>query len=144
MWVDAKATPPAPAEDCLSFNPNNLTIHHSGNNYVVRDGNHAMVAFNSQAHAQNAINRIRQHGFKRICFVGRPFTPGHGMTYFLPSPGPSSPVAPVPPMAAPGSRGRPSVVSRPGYAADTLDWTATQRKGRRLLDTAKKRRIMMS
>lgn len=84
VWVDAKATPPAPAEDCLSFNPNNLTIHHSGNNYVVRDGNHAMVAFSSQAHAQNAINRIRQHGFKRICFVGRPFTPGHGMTYFLP------------------------------------------------------------
>lgn len=84
VWVDAKAIPPAPVEDCLSFNPTNLKVQHSGNNFLVVDGNHSMIAFGSQADADKAINTIRKHGFHRICFVGRPFTPGHGMTYFLP------------------------------------------------------------
>jgi cathepsin L len=84
VWVDARAIPPAPVEDCLAFNPANLTINHSGTNFTVQDGGHQMISFGSQADAQNAINRIHQHGFHRICFVGRPFTPGHGMTYFLP------------------------------------------------------------
>ena len=84
VWVDARAIPPVPAEDCIPFNPANLTINHSGANYIVQDGAHQMISFGSQADAQNAINRIRQHGFKRICFVGRPFSAGHGMTYFLP------------------------------------------------------------
>lgn len=84
VWVDARAIPPAPVEDCLAFNPANLTVNHSGTNFTVQDGGHQMISFGSQADAQNAINRIHQHGFRRICFVGRPFTPGHGMTYFLP------------------------------------------------------------
>jgi cathepsin L len=84
VWVDAKAIPPAPVEDCLAFNPTNLAVQHSGTNFLVVDGSHSMIAFGSQADAQKAIDTIRQHGFHRICFVGRPFTPGHGMTYFLP------------------------------------------------------------
>jgi hypothetical protein len=43
-----------------------------------------MISFGSQADGQKAIETIQKHGFRRICFVGRPFTPGHGMTYFLP------------------------------------------------------------
>jgi cathepsin L len=84
VWVDARAIPPAPVEDCIAFNPANLTINHSGTNFTVQDGAHQMISFGSQADAQNAIDRIHQHGFHRVCFVGRPFTPGHGMTYFLP------------------------------------------------------------
>ncbi len=84
VWVDARAIPPAPVEDCLAFNPTNLTVNHSGANFTVQDGGHQMISFGSQADADKAISTIRTHGFHRICFVGRPFTPGHGMTYFLP------------------------------------------------------------
>jgi cathepsin L len=84
VWVDARAIPPPPVEDCLPFNPANLKVQHSGSNYLVVDGNHSMLSFGTQAHAQAAINTIRKHGFRRICFVGRPFTAGRGMTYFLP------------------------------------------------------------
>ena len=84
VWVDARAIPPVPVEDCLPFTPANLKVQHSGANYLVVDGSHSMIAFGSQNDAQKAIDTIRKHGFHKICFVGRPFTPGHGMTYFLP------------------------------------------------------------
>jgi cathepsin L len=84
VWVDAKATPPAPAEDCLPFNPNNLTVKLNGSNHTVADGNHYIVHFATAAQANAAIATIKKYNFKRICFVGRPFTAGHGMTYFLP------------------------------------------------------------
>lgn len=87
VWVDAKATPPAPpppAEDCLPFNPNNLTVKLVGSNHTVVDGSHYIIHFGTAAQANTAIATIKKHGFKRICFVGRPFTAGHGMTYFLP------------------------------------------------------------
>ncbi len=84
VWVDAKATPPPPAEDCIGFNPANLKVQLIGSNYTVVDGSHLIVHFATAAQAQNAIDTIKKHGFKRICFVGRPFSAGHGMTYFLP------------------------------------------------------------
>ena len=84
VWVDAKATPPAPVEDCLSFNPANLKVELHGTNYTVVDGSHWIISFGNQADGEKAISTIKTHGFRRICFVGRPFTPGHGMTYFLP------------------------------------------------------------
>lgn len=85
VWVDAKATPPAPpAEDCLPFNPSNLKVQHSGANYLVVDGSHSMLAFSNAANAQKAIDTIKKYNYKRICFVGRPFAAGQGMTYFLP------------------------------------------------------------
>jgi cathepsin L len=83
VWVDARAIPAPPQEDCISFNPANLTVKLIGANYTVMDGNMLMVHFATAAQAQDAINKIRQHGFKRQCFVGRPFTAGHGMQYFL-------------------------------------------------------------
>lgn len=84
VWVDAKATPLPPAEDCIAFNPNNLTVKLIGANHTVMDGNHLMFHFATAAQAHDAIAKIRKHGFKRQCFVGRPFTAGHGMQYFLP------------------------------------------------------------
>jgi cathepsin L len=84
VWIDARAIPPVPVEDCIPFNPGNLRASQAGANWLVLDGSMSLLSFATQADAQNAINRIRQHGFKRQCFVGRPFTPGHGMTYFLP------------------------------------------------------------
>ncbi len=84
VWVDAKATPPAPAEDCISFNPNNLTVKLVGSNYTVVDGSVYHLTFGTAAQAAQAIAMIKKHGFKRICYVGRPFSGGRGMTYFLP------------------------------------------------------------
>ena len=84
VWVDAKATPPPPVEDCIPFNPANLKVELHGTNYTVVDGSHWMISFGNQADGEKAIDAIHKHGFRRICFVGRPFTPGHGMTYFLP------------------------------------------------------------
>lgn len=87
VWVQAKVTPPAPqpaAEDCIPFNPNNLTVKLIGSNHTVVDGSSLIVHFATAAQANQAIATIKKHGFKRICFVGRPFSAGHGMTYFLP------------------------------------------------------------
>ena len=84
VWVDARAIPPAPAEDCLTFNMNNLSVRLIGTNYTVTDGSQLIVHFATAAQAANAIAMIKKHNFHRICFVGRPFSAGHGMTYFLP------------------------------------------------------------
>ena len=85
VWVDASAIPPAPAENCVYFDPANLTIDYSGSNYSVVNGAYQMVVFRTGAEAQNMLIRIRQHGFRRICFVGHaPYTGGTGMMYFLP------------------------------------------------------------
>jgi cathepsin L len=84
VWVDAKATPPAPVEDCISFNPANLTVKLVGANHTVVDGNNYLLTFGTQPNAQKAIDTIKKYSYKRICFVGRPFSGGQGMTYFLP------------------------------------------------------------
>ena len=82
----ANLPPPLPPthEDCLPFNPNNLMANHSGSDYVVMDGGSRMFYFATAAQATEAIAKIRMHGFKRQCFIGRPFSAGRGMSYFLP------------------------------------------------------------
>lgn len=84
VTLNASPAPPSPSEDCIPFNPVNLKVQHSGANYLLVDGSTSLVSFATQADADRAIAEIRKHGFRRQCFVGRPFLAGHGMTYFLP------------------------------------------------------------
>ena len=84
VWVDARALPPPPEEECLAFNPATLSINRSGLSYNVVDGGRTLITFGTQAVAEAAINRIRQKGFRRICYVGRPINDYRGAMYFLP------------------------------------------------------------
>jgi hypothetical protein len=68
----------------MFFNRNNLTVKLSGSEHTVMDASHRLFYFHTAANAANAVNTIRKYGFNRICFVGRPFSAGSGMTYLLP------------------------------------------------------------
>lgn len=59
-------------EDCISFNPINATVQPFGAQYRIVDGNHALFVFPNQSEAINALNIIKQYGFTKTCFVGRP------------------------------------------------------------------------
>lgn len=65
-WPDVE---PAP-EDCVSYNPANLTIHDIGaDGWQMRDGGHAMALFDTQADAEDAVKVARNH--TQSCFIGR-------------------------------------------------------------------------
>lgn len=65
-WPDIE---PA-AEDCLSYNPANLTVHDIGaDGWQMRDGGHAMAVFDTQADAEDAVKVARNH--TQSCFIGR-------------------------------------------------------------------------
>jgi hypothetical protein len=62
------STEPA-AEDCVSYNPANLTVAASGDAWVLRDGSHAMKLFDTQADAEDGKKVARN--WTRLCFIGR-------------------------------------------------------------------------
>ena len=64
-----------PGEDCISFNPSNLSIRNSGGKFVLTSSRSSMIAFDRQIEAQTAISIIRAKGFTRQCFQGRPRPP---------------------------------------------------------------------
>ncbi|MEW6620164.1 MAG: hypothetical protein AB1422_12655 [bacterium] len=67
-------------EDCISFNPNNVTAKNIGGHWKVVDGSHWLLDFgNKEAESKIAVEIIKFYGFKQICFVGRPNAP---MMYF--------------------------------------------------------------
>ena len=60
-------------EDCVSINPNGLTVSRSGSIYrVLSNGNHSAFAAPSEAEAREIISVIKYYGFTKSCFVGRP------------------------------------------------------------------------
>ncbi len=59
-------------EDCVSFNPRNLTIKAKGTQFILMDGNHALKAFPNRKEARQAKRIIQKYGFTKSCFVGRP------------------------------------------------------------------------
>ena len=62
-----------PGEDCIGFNPANLSIIQTNGRWKVVDGSHAMFDFNAnRAEAEQALQIIKKHGFTQSCFVGRP------------------------------------------------------------------------
>jgi hypothetical protein len=63
------AAPDPSAEDCVSYNPANLTVTASGDAWLLRDGNHAMKLFDTQADAEDG-RRVARN-WTKMCFIGR-------------------------------------------------------------------------
>ena len=59
---------PAP-EDCVTYNPANLTVAAQGDAWILRDGNHSMKLFDTKADADNGLKVARD--WKQMCFIGR-------------------------------------------------------------------------
>lgn len=74
-WLTNEAAPSGAlsGEDCVSINPNALTIKNSGGRFtIVSDGNHYAFTAPTQGEAQEVIDVIKYYGFTKSCFVGRP------------------------------------------------------------------------
>lgn len=74
-WLVGDAAPEGafPGEDCVSINPNNLTVRDSGSRFtIVSNGNHFAFTAPTKAEAEDVIAVIKYYGFTRSCFVGRP------------------------------------------------------------------------
>lgn len=65
-------------EDCVSFNPRNISIKPAGGKFLLVDGNHSMFSFPNKKEALQAKRLIQKYGFTKSCFVGRP---GPSFTY---------------------------------------------------------------
>ena len=57
------------SEDCVGYNPSNLTVTTSGDAWVLRDGSHGMVLFDTQADAEDG-RRVARN-WTKLCFIGR-------------------------------------------------------------------------
>lgn len=56
-------------EDCIRYNPANLTVVASGDAWLLRDGNQAMKIFDTAADAEDA-RRVARN-WRQLCFIGR-------------------------------------------------------------------------
>lgn len=73
IYCNQTTVPQNCEEDCLGFNPKNLTINTDiADKYRVVDGNHAMFSLRNKEQAQTAIRIIQHYNMNEICFVGRP------------------------------------------------------------------------
>jgi hypothetical protein len=62
-----------PGEDCVALEPQKLTVALNGGRWTLMEGTRALVSFeNGQGLAFRAQALIKQYGFTRHCFVGRP------------------------------------------------------------------------
>lgn len=60
-------------EDCLGFNPNNISVKNVQGRWKIVDGDHWLFDFgNSEQEARQAFAIIKKYGFTKTCFVGRP------------------------------------------------------------------------
>jgi hypothetical protein len=59
----------AAAEDCVGYDPANLTLHQQGDTWLMRDGNHAIKIFANRADAEDGVKVARN--WTRICYIGR-------------------------------------------------------------------------
>jgi hypothetical protein len=62
---------PSP-EDCVSYNPANLTVTASGDAWLLRDGAHAIKVFDTAADAEDGLRVARN--WRKLCYIGRPNT----------------------------------------------------------------------
>lgn len=73
------------SQDCVSLDPDNVTIEAIGDDFRVIDGPSALMVFPELQEAQDARDLIQFYGFTDACFVGRP---DPEMTYWLVDGGP--------------------------------------------------------
>ncbi|WJK34935.1 hypothetical protein [Solwaraspora sp. WMMA2065] len=57
------------AEDCVTYDPANLTIEQSGDAWRMRDGGHAIKLFATKTDAEDGVKVARN--WTRLCFIGR-------------------------------------------------------------------------
>jgi hypothetical protein len=57
------------AEDCVSYNPSNLTVAALGDAWILKDGSHNMLLFDTKSDADNGLKVARN--WKHLCFIGR-------------------------------------------------------------------------
>lgn len=77
VTVPARPLKPLPVralqEDCLSFNPANITVAQVNNRWKIADGSHWMFDFaGKQDEARQAHRILRHYGMNQTCYVGRP------------------------------------------------------------------------
>lgn len=81
-WLAGNSAPAGAlaGEDCISINPNGLTVRSAGGGRysIVSNGNHMAFSAPSAAEAQKVIDVIKYYGFTKSCYVGRP---GPSMSY---------------------------------------------------------------
>jgi hypothetical protein len=68
-----------PPQDCIGFTQATLRVEGSGGSWRIVDGGHSIIAFNSQAAANRALDVIRRYSFTQQCFIVRP---NAAMTYW--------------------------------------------------------------
>lgn len=63
---------PMAGEDCIGFNPANLSLQPFGTGFRMEEGNHAMFVFPNLSEAATSLWVIAKYGFTQSCYVGRP------------------------------------------------------------------------
>lgn len=60
-------------EDCLPFNPRELSVRHEDGQWLIAQGRESLLGFGSERdEARRALRLIKKYHFTRQCFVGRP------------------------------------------------------------------------
>ena len=59
-------------EDCVPFNPANVSIRQSGTLWLVVDGSHSLFSAPNYSEAYSIYRIIKYYSLNRSCFVGRP------------------------------------------------------------------------
>ncbi len=67
-------------EDCVRFNPETVQVEAFGSRFRLMDGSHALMVFDDEQEANQALEVMRHYQFNRSCYVGRP---GPSLQYFL-------------------------------------------------------------
>jgi hypothetical protein len=67
--TDSVEAAPLLRQDCLSYNPNTLSVFNDGGLWILTDGSSRMVAFTSESDAQLGLQVARL--YNQHCFIGR-------------------------------------------------------------------------
>ncbi len=59
-------------EDCLPFNPKQLSVRPHGTGYILTEGFSSMIGFRDKTTAERALEIIHHYNMNSHCFVGRP------------------------------------------------------------------------
>ena len=66
-------------EDCIRFNPRDVSLKKEGSRYLLTDGRSRMKVFPNREEGRQAVRTVRHYNLTQHCFVGRP---DPSMTYF--------------------------------------------------------------
>lgn len=59
-------------EDCVTINPDNVTISNRNNRFTIVDGTHLLFNAPNRSEAEKIIKIIKQYKITNSCFIGRP------------------------------------------------------------------------